>query len=119
MARVELNDSWLAVGDVQTVHAKVRAFCKRQGMKIIGDQSGVVYAKQGSPLLARLLSTFLSRPTLLPKRATVKIKKEANGVTISAGIEETSPAKELSPTTKEGYEAYFGGWMKQLKSQTV
>ena len=119
MARVELNDSWTAAGEVQAAQAKVRAFCKQQRMRIIGDQPGVVYAKQGSPLLARLLSTFSSRPTLLPKRATVKIKREDKGVMISAGIEETSPAKELSPTAKEKYEAYFGGWMKRLKSQTV
>lgn len=119
MARVELNDSWVAAGNAQAVQAKVRAFLKRQGMKIIGDQSGVVYAKQGSPLLARLFSTFLSRPALLPKRAIVKIKAEGNGVTMSAGIEETSPAKELSPTAKAEYEVYFDRWMKQLKSQTV
>jgi hypothetical protein len=74
MARVELEDTWTARGDVAGVRAMLLRFGKLHKMKIIDETDDELRLKQGSQFLTRLLGGWFVPASWLPKRATIVLQ---------------------------------------------
>jgi len=117
MGKLELTGSWDAKGNVSVLQALVRAFFKKKKMTVIGQQAGEIHVKQGSPLLTRLLGSWLSPKSWLPKRAVVRLSEKDAGVAVRARIEEASTLQTIEPRLEAKYNMYFACWMRELKSR--
>jgi hypothetical protein len=115
MARVEVSDGWTAGGSVTALQAALRAFLRGHSMRVVGEQTGEVHARQGW-WPARVLGGRWSPPGWLPKRAVVKLRPADGRVEVRASIEESSAARTLSHRLMDKYRDYFTRWMGELKA---
>jgi hypothetical protein len=116
MERVELSQGWTARGSVDGVQVALNAFLREWGMRVVGEQTGEVHARQGS-WLGRVLGPRLSPAGWLPALAVVRFKTGDGGVEVRATIGDASPAGALSPRTMDKYRDYFTRWMAALKAR--
>ncbi len=107
MARVELQDSWLADGDVHSVQDAVRLFCKRNKVTIAEEYGNEIRVKQGSQFLFRLLGGWFVSPATLPKKGTITFRQTDKGVRVRVLLEETMGFGILDPILQKKYESYF------------
>jgi hypothetical protein len=74
MARVELEDTWIAKGDMDTVHVMLRRFFKIHKMRLTGEHPDELQVYQGSQFLTRLIGGWIVPATWLPKRAALFLR---------------------------------------------
>jgi hypothetical protein len=113
----EFNESWTVTGRIDSLQSKVRESFKKYKMRIIGEQDGEVYARQGSAMLARLFGSRFALARWLPKLIVVKLKNADQGVTIRAAIGNGGAETKLSPRLHARYGFYFERWVKDLKNR--
>jgi hypothetical protein len=116
MTHAEFNESWTVTGGIDSLQSKVRDSFKKYKMRIIGEQDGEVYARQGSAMLTRLFGSRFALTRWLPKLIFVKLKNADKGVTIRAAIGNGGGETKLSPRLRAKYGFYFERWVKDLKN---
>ena len=115
MSRVELSASWQTAKSREQVDAIVRRFAAQNKMKVDeSGESGVINLRGGSQLGMRALGGWFVRPTLLPKRATVKVAETAQGASVDARIEDAMGLGVMDPKLKQKYQGYCEAWIAGL-----
>ncbi len=114
MARAELEDRWVAAGDLDAVRRRVVRFLERSGMTITEESDDELQAKEGSQLKTRLFGGWFVSAGTLPKRATITFREVEGGVRVRAVIEESLGFGIMDPVLKDKYERYFEDWLDDL-----
>src|SRR5712692_11401062 len=106
MARIRLKDSWLAPTDLEAAKDALELFFKRTKMQVVEQDRDEWRVKQGSQLRLRLFGGWFISPESLPKRATIVLRSEEDGVLVKAVIEDTLGFGILDPLLESKYEDY-------------
>ena len=115
MSRVELSGSWKTTKSQEEVDAIVRRFAAENKMKIAEtEESGVINLRGGSQVGMRALGGWFVKPTMLPKRATVKVAETADGTSVDARIEDAMGVGIMDRKLKGKYQGYCEAWIAGL-----
>src|SRR5262249_3876915 len=109
-------ESWITKSDPAALQAKVLNVLDRFDMRLKDDSKDEIVATKGSQFLTRLLGAWFVPARWLPIRATVRMRRTANGVRIRARFEETMGFGILDPITRNKYEFYFGQILNELRA---
>ena len=118
MSRVEVEKSWQTPKDPETARAAVLAFAAENKMKPTQESSDrELTLKGGNQLWMRLLGAWFVRPTLLPRKAEVRIEPADQGATVEAKVYDTMGIGVMDPKLKKKYAAYCEAWIAGLGSE--
>lgn len=116
MIRVDVSENWTAAGSVVTVQAELNKFLRAWGMRVVGEQSGEIHARQGW-WLGRVLGPRLVPAGWLPALAVVRFEREGGRLAVRATIGEASLPEVLDPRMEAKYRDHFARWMAALRAR--
>jgi len=118
MTNAKLSSSWVIKNEKSNAYDKILHFIEKKRMVIVEKNQSSITAKQGSPLITRLLGTFLTPAIYLPKKTIIQLEELERGTKIKANIREDIG---LSVNTKleYKYKNFFSVWLDDFKNHLM
>lgn len=118
MTDAKLSSSWVVEDKKNNVYDKILYFMRKHRMVIIEKKPKKISAKHGSPIITRLLGTFLTPVTCLPKKTIIELEEVEKGTKIKAHIREDI-GLGINTNLEYKYKNFFSVWLDDLKKHLI
>ena len=118
MTNAKLSSSWVIKNEKSNAYDKILHFIEKKRMVIVEKNQSTISAKQGSPLITRLLGSFLTPAIYLPIITAIELEELEKGTKITVHIREDIG---LSVNTKleYNYKNFFSVWLDDFKNHLI
>lgn len=118
MTNAKLGSSWVVENEKSNVYDKMLHFMKKHRMVIVEKNQSTISVKQGSPLITRLLGTFLTPAIYLPKTITIELEELEKGTKIIVHIREDI-GLSINSKLEYKYKNFFSAWLDDFKNYLI